>query len=157
MKNVNESRLKKAIFLTIEEFKDILRKTCGEKSEVDFGLDGLSYGDENGSLEAVHKKLEEYFGVREITSIHADGCDWLGVWVVYKDDGENDTPLLQFLKKEIPFRCEDIIGAKDVPEDVISDIVNEIYDNPDCMFDYDRFDDRIRELLDDYEVEYGED
>lgn len=53
------------------------------------------------------------------------------------------SPLLEFIKKEIPFRLWllDIRGS--VPQDIIDQLVEDIYAESDTMFDYDRFDNWI--------------
>lgn len=50
-------------------------------------LDGISYDYEENILDIniLHAKLAGYFDVKEITSVHSDNCDYIGVWIIYKD------------------------------------------------------------------------
>ena len=36
-------------------------------------------------IDELHKGLAKYFDVKEVTSVHIDDCDFIGVWVVYRD------------------------------------------------------------------------
>ena len=83
MKNARESQLKKCIFLLADEFKEI---TEGLGIQTDTGWEGVffSKGEEDIDDGDVYKALSEYFGV-EVTSVHCDDCDYMGVWVVYKE------------------------------------------------------------------------
>ena len=80
MKNIREAQLKKAIFLTEDEFIDIF----GRKYDVHFDAGFVQVFEESGESVDFITILSEYFGV-EVTSVHTDGCDILGVWVVYKE------------------------------------------------------------------------
>ena len=79
MKNVKESMLKKAIFIVLEEFEKLVSDLTGTTAYHEDGYISLEDG--------VREKLEEYFDV-SITSIHADGFDVAGVWIVYREDAE---------------------------------------------------------------------
>lgn len=83
MKNIRETQLKKAIFLTENEFVDIF----GRKYDVHFDAGFVQVFKENGESVDFITILSEYFGV-EVTSVHTDGCDLLGVWIVYKEKNE---------------------------------------------------------------------
>lgn len=91
MKNVNKYQLKKCIFLTIEEFDEIL-KTVYPDSEVNISYDfeGMSVDvdDDGVDVNDMYQKLAEYFDVNTVTSIHIDDCDTVGVWIVYKNEEE---------------------------------------------------------------------
>ena len=89
MKNVRQTQLKKAIFCTLDEFRDIVYDICGDNADVDFDYDGLSFNDGDGNYQGVIDALEKYFDVT-ITSIHADDCDYVGVWIVYKEENKNE-------------------------------------------------------------------
>ena len=87
MKNVKENQLKKCIFMITEDFKEVFVNVFGEYDEdtnevdVEFDYDGIYFC--GISNEDVYTKLSEYFDIN-ITSIHIDDCDTIGVWIVYK-------------------------------------------------------------------------
>lgn len=87
MKNVRESQLKKCIFLDIEEFESIIQNVFGNGVTVDSTLEGLDIYDEFDNIEFgnICMSLAEYFDVKEVTSFHIDDCDYVGVWIAYKD------------------------------------------------------------------------
>ena len=86
MQNVRESQLKKCIFLTEEEFTEILENVYKAPVIVHIALDGLWY---ESSIdiddECLLRDLKEYFEVEEIQSIHCDDTTPAGIWVCYKD------------------------------------------------------------------------
>jgi glycerol-3-phosphate cytidylyltransferase-like family protein len=88
MKNIRTHQLKKCIFVDAEEFEAIIQAIFDdiEGIKVDYTFEGLDiYGDEEGvETDKLYERLGEYFDV-EITSIHIDDCDYIGVWVVYKE------------------------------------------------------------------------
>lgn len=77
MKNVSEIMLKKAIIIAEEEFEDLIKKLNPEDDTYfrEFAYIGI----EDKTIEA----LEKYFDI-EITSIHSDDCDYVGIWIIYK-------------------------------------------------------------------------
>ena len=89
--NISPLALKKCIFLSLDEFKFLVKKLLGEHYTVycdyegvdvvvDPELDDLySNPDYNDVLET----LSNHFGVR-VTSYHADDCEYAGVWICYK-------------------------------------------------------------------------
>ena len=85
IKNVNQIQLKKAIFMDEEEFQNLLN---GFDIKADIGYDGICFSDISGETfyddESLNEILSEHFGVK-VTSIHADDCDCIGVWIVYKN------------------------------------------------------------------------
>lgn len=88
MKNVRETQLKKAICLTNEEFAGIIHQTLGDDVTVEISLEGICISTEEDVIywEEVTKALTNYFDVKEVTSVHADDCDYpIGIWVIYKD------------------------------------------------------------------------
>ena len=87
MKNVKDNQLKTCIFLTAEEFTGIVHETLGNDVIVEYTLEGLDiYTDDNiVDVDELHEALQNHFGVQEITSIHMDDCDYVGVWIVYKN------------------------------------------------------------------------
>ena len=82
MKNVRENQLKKCIFFLYDEFEEVI-KDFGISAEIDY--DGIIFtkGTEDINNEAVYAILSKHFDV-DVTSIHCDDCDYIGVWVVYK-------------------------------------------------------------------------
>lgn len=73
--------------MLLDEFEDVIEKAIPDgtlvtycEQELFFETDGQSSVDRNKVLEA----LSDYFGVN-VTSIHTDGYDEVGVWIVYKD------------------------------------------------------------------------
>jgi len=77
MKNTNKNMLKTAIFMDFDAFRELVQKITGYGGNVSYDGYGI-YVSENGM-----SALEKYFDV-SITSVHADDCDFTGVWVVYK-------------------------------------------------------------------------
>ena len=49
-----------------------------------------------------------------------------------------------FIESEVPFRLEEILEI-DASEEIIQELIQEVKDNTDIMFDYDRFDDFLME------------
>ena len=91
MKNVKENQLKKAIFLELEEYEEILSTIYERTVQVHSDLDGIWYEYNEEAVEdeienVLLEKLTDYFDVDEVTSVHADDCDTVGIWVVYKED-----------------------------------------------------------------------
>ena len=105
MKNVRESQLKTCILVTNEEFDNILSEVTSNMVTASYELDGITY-DANYSNEVIpedeieeytdeyfyqditkfYKKLADYFGVKEVTSIHTDDCEYpVGIWICYKN------------------------------------------------------------------------
>lgn len=91
MRNVDEKMLKKCIFMPFEQYqKLVLNLTDGLKG-VEHEIDGLFYEDtdkaENSDTywnEDVTETLSKYFDTT-VTSVHTDDCDYLGVWICYKN------------------------------------------------------------------------
>jgi hypothetical protein len=80
VRNLRKNQLKKAIFLTEDEFVDIF----GRKYDVHFSDGFVQVFEETGESVDFIPVLSEHFGV-EVTSVHTDGCDILGVWIIYKE------------------------------------------------------------------------
>lgn len=87
MKNVRKNQLKKCICVEAQEFTDIVHEILGEDVNVEYTLEGLDvYTDEKCiDMDDLCAKLTEYFDVKEVTSVHTDHHDYVGVWVVYRD------------------------------------------------------------------------
>lgn len=89
MKNVKEWQKKTCIFMETEEFDDIIRYLFGKEVETEYSLEGIWIGYQNGDAwidEAeIESGLAEFFDVKEVTSIHIDDWDPMGVWICYRD------------------------------------------------------------------------
>ena len=87
MTNVRPNQLKKCIFTDVEELQAILSAIYEEDIDVHISLDGLWYeskSDLDIGNDDVCQVLSEYYDV-QVTSIHIDDCDYVGVWIVYKE------------------------------------------------------------------------
>lgn len=89
MKNVKENQLKKCIFMKLAEFESLVIQITDGLKEVEYEF-GMYYIDTDKAEamdvywnEDIEKTLSKYFGVN-VTSVHADDCDDVGVWIVYK-------------------------------------------------------------------------
>ena len=83
MKNIENTMLKTAIFMEVDRFKHLLYDLTGGETDDDFVggtyiTDGIYISDD------ALAKLQAYFDVN-ITSIHADDADTVGIWIVYRD------------------------------------------------------------------------
>jgi len=87
MKNVRPEILKTCICLDVYEFKSTLYNLFNKHINIDFSYDGLNVcyaSDEDRDIMAtVLEKLAEHFDVAQITSIHIDDCEEVGIWIVY--------------------------------------------------------------------------
>ena len=81
MKNINKWQLKKCIVAEPEEFEKIIHG-FDEDATIAYDYDGI---DITMDTDELYKNLAEYYGVKEVTSLHTDGYDSLLVWIVYKD------------------------------------------------------------------------
>ncbi len=79
MKNVREYQLKKCIFMDYDMFKREANMIFGNNVVVECDYEGISIDCDGDILE----KLSEYYGV-EVTSIHIDDCEVIGVWIAYR-------------------------------------------------------------------------
>lgn len=88
MKNVRESQLKRCIFLTLEEFDEIIKEIFGPQATTLYQYEGIFIDSGNDDVECddddILVRLSEYFDVN-VTSFHSDNCEYVGVWVCYKD------------------------------------------------------------------------
>lgn len=86
MKNVRPEQLKTVIFMDCSEYEDVLFGIFGD-IRVHYDTDGLWYDQNNGENdiddEMICDVLADYFGVKQITSIHADDCYYTGIWITY--------------------------------------------------------------------------
>lgn len=89
MKNVRETQLKKCIFMTLEEFEELINTLTNGLKEVKFEFsvyitDSNKADDEETYWqEDICVTLSKYFDV-EVTSFHSDDCEYPCVWICYK-------------------------------------------------------------------------
>ena len=57
MKNVKQGQLKKAIFLPLDDFRNLVYTLCGNDADVDFDYEGLSFNDGDGNYQGVINAL----------------------------------------------------------------------------------------------------
>lgn len=91
MKNVADYQLKKCIFLTAEEFENVLKEVYPDNEvNVNYDMDGITVdiddesSDPSDDLELL-EKLANYYDVADVTSVHMDDCDYIGVWIAYTE------------------------------------------------------------------------
>lgn len=94
MNNVNKSQLKKCIFMPIDEYKDLVLELTDGLQKAVYEIDGLYYEHtekaeetETYHNENITETLSRHFDVN-VTSVHADDCEYIGVWICYKDKNE---------------------------------------------------------------------
>lgn len=93
MKNVNKRQQKTCIFLSLEEYEKVLANIFGVTVIVHTDLDGIWYETAPSRADMIaddfendiNKHLAEYYDVKEVTSVHADDCDEVGIWIAYKE------------------------------------------------------------------------
>ena len=88
MKNVRENQLKKCIYVEAEDFTAIVQGLFeNEHIDVTYTVEGLDICTDNDVVDVgeLFEGLAKYFDVKEVTSIHIDDFDFIGVWIVYKD------------------------------------------------------------------------
>jgi hypothetical protein len=87
--NVRENELKKCIFITLDDFEELIDTLTNGLKEVNFEFsvyitDSDKADDEDTYWEEdILETLSKYFGV-EVTSYHSDDCDCPCVWICYK-------------------------------------------------------------------------
>lgn len=90
MKNVRENQLKKCIFMELDEFTRLVENLTDGLQTVEYEdgvyLISTDKADETDTYwnEAMTKTLSNYFDV-EVTSFHSDSCEYVGVWICYKE------------------------------------------------------------------------
>lgn len=91
MKNVENYQLKKCIFMSLNEYKDLILKVTDGLKRVDYEYDGIWYEHTDKAEELdvwcnedITETLSKYFGVT-VTSVHADDSEYLGIWICYKE------------------------------------------------------------------------
>lgn len=91
MKNVRESQLKKCIFMELDEFTNLIEEITDGLQTVEYE-DGI-YMTSTQKAEDINtwwnedilETLSKYFNV-EVTSFHSDNCEYIGVWICYKEN-----------------------------------------------------------------------
>ena len=83
MKNVEKTMLKTAIFIDKDRFEQLLYDLTGGETDDDF-VGGTYITDGIYVTDDALEKMKAYFDVN-ITSIHADDADTVGIWIVYRD------------------------------------------------------------------------
>lgn len=89
MKNVRPDQRKTCIFLTQTELEAVLSEILQKTVTANVSLYGLSVCTEDEHSDDVDDcvicdMLSKHFDV-QVTSIHIDDCDHVGVWIVCKD------------------------------------------------------------------------
>lgn len=90
MKNVRVSQVKKCIFMELEEFEEVVNEVTGGLKKVSYECDGIFFEDTDKAEETeefwneeMTDTLSRYYDV-EVTSIHADDCEIVGIWICYR-------------------------------------------------------------------------
>lgn len=78
MKNTTKYQLCKAIVKFFDEYADDVRAALDDQ-DIIVSLDGSVDGCK--PLEA----MAAYYGVREVTSIHADDSEFNSIWIAYRE------------------------------------------------------------------------
>lgn len=88
MTNIHDSSIVTAIVLPHFKFEEILHTIFGVDIQMEISLDGIWIGFPGSELsqEELFEGLAKYFDVEEVTSVHADDCEYpIGVWIAYKN------------------------------------------------------------------------
>lgn len=90
MKNVRENQLKKCIFMELDEFTNLIEKITDGLQTVEYE-DGIymtstqkAEDTDTWWNEDILESLSKYFDV-EVTSFHSDSCEYVSVWICYKE------------------------------------------------------------------------
>lgn len=85
MKNVKEYQLKKCIFKEYDEFKRDVAEILGDDVKISCDYEGIYFecNEEPLYTEEVLAGMSKYYDV-EVTSIHIDDCEVIGVWICYR-------------------------------------------------------------------------
>ena len=132
MRNVRESQLKKCIFIEGDEFTELIQSFYPEVQQsasliVDYTLEGIDiYSDEiEINTDDIIRFLSEYFDV-EVTSFHMDDCEYVGVWVAYKDRVKNKSNFDNCELKIQFSEDEDALSINDVSKENACQLIKEI-------------------------------
>lgn len=71
----------------------------------------------------------------------------------FLDNPVQESPLMQFIEEEVPFRLTEIHGIENPDPDLIDDIVTALQNDSDIVLDYDGIDIFISDKIDCYESE----
>lgn len=89
MRHCKQTQLKKTILLSLEEFQKAVQEVA-PNTTVHCSLDGVWYETtpDTPDMEEEYLRilLARYFDVFEITSIHIDDNEYVGVWLVYEEN-----------------------------------------------------------------------
>lgn len=100
MRNIEDSQKKSCIFLLSDEYTRLINTIFNGRVSVEYALDGISYTHENDNIDVTDEKVNDalsaYYDVK-VTSVHADDCDYMGVWICYREEesyelSDNDKP-----------------------------------------------------------------
>ena len=90
VKNVRENQLKKCIFMELDVFTKLIEEITDGLLTVEYE-DGIyitstQKTEDTDTLwnENILETLSKYFDV-EVTSLHSDNCEYVGVWICYKE------------------------------------------------------------------------
>jgi hypothetical protein len=139
---------KSCFFFEQEEFEEILERG-GFVAE--FDLEGILFSKKEGgccSSSDVYDFLSEHFDV-DVTSVHIDDCEYLGIWVVYK---ENDCVYtkIDIIDNELP--AEEKILETFIVKNANKKDLQELKRMIETRFDY-----NLNDNLTDEEIEKAED
>lgn len=93
MRNITKNKLRKCIFMLMCDFESVVERAIPDvlvsycEQELFFETDGQKTVEKEKVLDA----LSAYFDVN-VTSLHTDGYDEAGVWIVYKDKETTTQP-----------------------------------------------------------------
>lgn len=79
MKHAKQYQLCSAIVKPFDQYQDDVRAAFNNP-DLEVGLDGAVCGSES-----LYEVMAKYYGVSEVTSIHADGTEYNAIWVAYKE------------------------------------------------------------------------
>lgn len=95
MKNVTEQNKKTCIFKTEDEMHDDIKAAIDPTADFNISSEGIEFTKtftdlqepytDDISADELFSKLAEYYGVSEITSVHIDDYDTVGIWICYKE------------------------------------------------------------------------
>lgn len=88
VKHVQANQLKTCIFIEGSKFEQTVKAILGDNISVTYDYDGITFHDNDNDDDEldtayIYSKLSEYYGIN-ISSIHIDDCDIVGVWICYK-------------------------------------------------------------------------
>jgi hypothetical protein len=78
LKNAKKHQLCSAIVKPFDQYQDDVRAAIGVP-DIEVNLDGSVCGHN------LREVMARYYGVSEVTGIHADGTEYNTIWVAYKE------------------------------------------------------------------------